>query len=44
MDDFDKKHTVLDYHLKIWADHYGCRFEIKGGSVPSKHEKFIVTS
>ena len=44
MEDLDKKHSVLDYHLKIWADRYHAPGETKGGMVPLIHEKIIVTS
>jgi hypothetical protein len=30
--------------LKIWADHYACTGETKGGTVPLHHTLFIVTS
>lgn len=44
LDDLDKSHEKLAYHLKIWGDHYGCTLEIKGGAVASNFEKIIVTS
>lgn len=44
IEDLDKKHHVLDYHLKLWADRYHCPGETKGGMVPLTHEKLIVTS
>ncbi len=44
MDDIGKEHKVLGQQLKIWSDRYGCILENKGGSMPSNHEKFVVTS
>lgn len=44
MDDFGKEHYVLGYHLKIWADRYGCVLETKGGASASSFDKFVVTS
>lgn len=44
MDDLDDGHSGMAQLLKIWTDHYGCRFETKGGSVPSNHAVFVVTS
>ncbi len=44
MDDFGKEHKCLGQQLKIWSDRYGCPLEIKGGSMPSAHVNFIVTS
>lgn len=44
MDDFGKEHHVLGYHLKIWADRYGCILETKGGASCSFFDSFVVTS
>jgi len=44
MDDFGKEHKVLAQQLKIWSDRYGCILENKGGSMPSAHTSFVVTS
>jgi len=44
MDDFGREHKVLGQQLKIWSDRYGCILENKGGSMPSAHINFIVTS
>ncbi len=44
MDDFGKEHKVLGQQLKIWSDRYGCILENKGGSMPSAHTSFVVTS
>jgi len=44
MDDIGTEHKCLGQQLKIWGDRYGCILENKGGSMPSKHDKFVVTS
>lgn len=44
LDDFGKEHHVLGYHLKIWADRYGCILETKGGASSSNFDHFVVTS
>lgn len=44
LDDFDKQGACLGHYLKIWADRYACTGETKGGTIPLKFEKFIITS
>lgn len=40
----DMDTNVLGHYLKIWGDHYACTGEIKGGTVPLFHKRFIITS
>jgi len=35
---------LLGSFIKLWADHYGCFLENKGGAMPSQHHWFVVTS
>lgn len=44
LDDLDMGGICLGHHLKIWTDRYACSGEVKGGTVPLQHTKFIVTS
>ena len=42
LDDLDTHH--LNHYLKIWADKWPCTGESKGGTLPLRHRKFVVTS
>lgn len=42
LDDHDN--PCLGHFLKIWADHYPCSGETKGGTVPLMHRDIVVTS
>ncbi|MBA7683374.1 hypothetical protein ES703_91738 [subsurface metagenome] len=42
LDDHDS--PCLGHFLKIWADHYVCHGETKGGTVPLVHRDLVVTS
>lgn len=35
---------MLGHYLKIWADKWACTGEVKGGTVPLCHKRFVVTS
>lgn len=35
---------MLGHYLKIWADKWACTGEVKGGTVPLCHHRFVVTS
>lgn len=43
-DDMAPEHHVLATYMKHWGDHQQCFLQVKGSSVPSNFEWFIVTS
>lgn len=42
LDDLDS--DCLGHYLKIWGDKWAATGEVKGGTVPLKYDRFIVTS
>lgn len=44
LDDFDQLGTCLSHYLKIWADKYAFKIEVKGGVCSIRPEQFLITS
>ena len=42
LDDFNDKN--MGYYVKLWADNYNCKGEIKNGTISLNFKKFIITS
>lgn len=45
VEDLDKYTAYqLAHNIKLWADRYPCTAEVKGATIPLKHQLLIVTS
>lgn len=44
IDDFDHGGSCLSHLIKIWADKWAAKGEIKGGMIPLNHERLYITS
>jgi len=44
IDDFGLEHKCLGHHIKIWADRYAIKAEVKNGVVAIRPKRIIVTS
>ncbi len=45
VEDLDKYTAyTLAHSIKLWADKYPCTAEVKGATIPLKHQLLIVTS
>lgn len=44
IEDLDKSHAVLGHHLKLWADSYPFRGEVKNSTMMARPKHIVVTS